>query len=177
LTPTSEHEINGRFELGPPKTIESARTVTLSPFLIEIIRLLVDTTDHAHVFVTADGELLRRSNFSRRVMRPAADGNLQRPRATIHVRPIAPGLTFHGLRHSHKTWMIADGLPDVAQAKRLGHRIPDKIEHIYSHVAPEVEARLHVALEHRWTTAVNSLTDHSGTPDASLPRLQALIAS
>jgi integrase len=173
------HEINGRFELGPPKTIESARTVTLSPFLVDIIRTLLDTTDHPHVFVTADGELLRRSNFSRRVMRPAADGNLQRPRATIHVHPVVPGLTFHGLRHSHKTWMIADGLPQVAQAKRLGHRIPDKIEHIYSHVAPEVEARLHVALQRRWADAVNSLTDHttaSDTADTHLPRLQALIA-
>ncbi|MDX6585169.1 MAG: hypothetical protein QOI10_4353, partial [Solirubrobacterales bacterium] len=34
--------------------------------------------------------------------------------------------------------MIADHIPDVAQARRLGHTLPDKIEDIYSHVAPEV---------------------------------------
>jgi hypothetical protein len=67
-------------------------------------------------------------------------------------------LTFHGLRHSHKTWLIADGIPDVAQARRLGHRIPDKIQHIYSHVAPEVETRLLDALQHRWITALAALT-------------------
>lgn len=72
-----------------------------------------------------------------------------------------PGLVFRGFRHSHKTWLIADGIPDVAQAQRLGHKIPDKIEHIYSHVAPEVETRLIDALQHRWTTALTSLTRSS----------------
>ncbi|MGW4589293.1 hypothetical protein ACWEKJ_18395 [Amycolatopsis thermoflava] len=38
--------------------------------------------------------------------------------------------------------MIADGIPEVAQSRRLGHRIPDEISDIYSHVAAEVEARL-----------------------------------
>jgi len=106
------------------------------------------------VFVTPDGAFLRRSNFARRAMRPAADGTTHRPRPAIAVPPVARGLTFHGFRHSHKTWLIADGIPDVAQARRLGHRIPDKIQHIYSHVAPEVDTRLLDALQHRWTTAL-----------------------
>jgi len=33
--------------------------------------------------------------------------------------------------------MIADQIPDVAQARRLGRTLPDKIEGIYSHVAPK----------------------------------------
>ncbi|MCP2170099.1 site-specific integrase [Goodfellowiella coeruleoviolacea] len=108
-------------------------------------------------------------------MRPAADGNLNRPRPQIRLQPIVPGLTFHGFRHSHKTWMIADGIPDVAQARRLGHRIPDKIEHIYSHVAPEVEARLLAALQRRWTTAVSTLlTTSTDTPVATLHALPGI---
>jgi integrase len=153
------HEVNGRLELGPPKTAESARTISLPPFLGHLLRTHVDSHDHPHVFVTAEGELLRRSNFARRAMRPSADGNHHRTRPRVRVHPVAPGLVFHGFRHSHKTWMIADGIPDVAQARRLGHRIPDKIEHIYSHVAPEVEKRLINTLEQRWTTALHSLTD------------------
>ncbi len=99
-------------------------------------------------------------------MRPAADGNHHRKRPHTRVHPAAPGLVFHGLRHSHKTWLIADGIPDGAQARRLGHRIPDKIEHIYSHVAPEVETRLITALQHRWTTALHTLTHDNPTwPD------------
>ncbi|HEX5116321.1 MAG TPA: site-specific integrase [Pseudonocardiaceae bacterium] len=152
------HEVEGTLQLGPPKTAESARTITLPPFLVDLLRTHVDTHDHPHVFVTAENQLLRRSNFARRAMRPAADGNLDRTRPHVRVQPIVPELTFHGFRHSHKTWMIADGIPEVAQARRLGHRIPDKIEDIYSHVAPEVEARLITALQRRWTDAVGMLT-------------------
>ena len=65
-----------------------------------------------------------------------------------------PGLTFHGLRHSHKTWMIADGLPEIAQSRRLGHILPDKIQETYSHVADEVEHRLLQALQDRWDKAI-----------------------
>lgn len=157
------HEVNGRLELGPPKTAESARTITLPPFLITLLRTHLDSHDHPHVFVTADGELLRRANFARRAMRPAADGNHHRTQPRTRVHPVLPGLVFHGFRHSHKTWLIADGIPDVAQARRLGHRIPDKIEHIYSHVAPEVETRLLNALQHRWTTALHTLAGDTTT--------------
>ncbi|WP_431875934.1 site-specific integrase [Amycolatopsis sacchari] len=136
------HEINGHFELGPPKTAASARTITLPPFLITLLRAFLDTHQHPHVFVTADHQLLRRSNFARRAMRPAADGNLDRIRPRVRTQPVVPGLHFHGLRHGHKTWMIADGIPEVGQARRLGHEIPDDIREIYSHVAPEVEARI-----------------------------------
>lgn len=155
------HEVGGRLELGPPKTAESARTISLPPFLIDLLRHHLGTHDHPHVFVTAENELLRRSNFARRAMRPATDGNLHRTRPRLRVQPVVPELTFHGFRHSHKTWMIADGIPDVAQARRLGHKIPDKIQDIYSHVAPEVETRLLTALQCRWTTALNSLTTTS----------------
>lgn len=34
------------------------------------------------------------------------------------THPIRPGLTFHGLRHSRKTWLIADHIPEIAQAPR-----------------------------------------------------------
>lgn len=151
------HEVNGHFELGPPKTAWSARTISLPPFLIPLLQAHLESHDHPHVFVTAERELLRRSNFSRRAMRPAADGNLQVARPRVRAQPIAPGLHFHSLRHSHKTWMIADGIPEVGQARRLGHRIPDAIREIYSHVSPEVEARLLDALEHRWHEALAAL--------------------
>ena len=33
---------------------------------------------------------------------------------------------FHDLRHTHKTWLIEDDIPEIAQAKRLGHRMYSK---------------------------------------------------
>ena len=35
--------------------------------------------------------------------------------------PIELGLTPHGLRHSHKTWMAEDGIPEIPAEQRLGH--------------------------------------------------------
>jgi integrase len=152
------HEICGQqMYLGPPKTAESARTISLPPFLVELLAHHLDSHTHQHVFVTDEQHLLRRSNFARRAMRPATDGNLHKHQTRIRTQPVVPGMTFHGLRHSHKTWMIADHIPDVAQARRLGHTLPDKIEAIYSHVAPEVEARLLVCLQRRWESAADAI--------------------
>lgn len=120
------HEDNsGRLWLGPPKTAESARTVTLPPFLVRLLRNHLITHRHPHVFTTPETQLHRRSNFARRAVRPAADGNLDVHNPRVRFQPAKPGLTFHGLRHSHKTWMIADGIPEIAQALRLGHILKD----------------------------------------------------
>ena len=129
-------------ELGPPKTAESARTITLPPFLIRLLRAHLDRHDHPHVFTSHRGEPHRRSNFGRRALRPATEGTGYLAAPPVRLEPVKPGLTFHGLRHSHKTWMIADGVPEVAQSRRLGHILGDRIQETYSHVAAEVEHRL-----------------------------------
>ena len=115
-------------ELGPPKTAESARTITLPPFLVDLLRRHLASHGQRFVFVTPSGEPHRNSNFGRRALRPAVDGTLHRARAVVALEPVKPGLTFHGLRHGHKTWMIADGVPEVAQARRLGHILGDRIQ-------------------------------------------------
>ena len=84
-----------------------------------------------------------------------------RARATVQLAPVKPGLTFHGLRHGHKTWMIADGVPEVAQARRLGHILGDRIRETYSHVAAEVDTRLLAGLQDRWDKAVADSRHHS----------------
>ncbi|GLY05713.1 hypothetical protein [Actinoplanes sp. NBRC 101535] len=50
------------------------------------------------------------------------------------------------LWYAHKTWMIEDSVPEAAQAKRLGHRLPG----LYIHVAPIGEQRLFDGLQKRW---------------------------
>ncbi|MTD58149.1 tyrosine-type recombinase/integrase [Amycolatopsis pithecellobii] len=144
--------------LGPPKTEESARTITLPAFLVRLLRAHLATHDHPHVFVTPQKQLHRRSNFARRAFRPAADGNARIANPQVRLRAVKPGLKFHGLRHSHKTWMIDDGVPEIAQALRLGHVLPDKVQETYSHVARAVEQRLLDGLQARWDKAVADST-------------------
>jgi integrase len=149
------HEDNqGNLWLGPPKTPESARRVHLAPFNVRLLRAHLHTHDSPTVFPAPDGGWHRRSNFSRRAMRPAADGTQHHARLDTLLHPAKPGLTFHGTRHGHKTWMIADAIPEAAQDLRLGHLMPDKVRKTYSHIAPSVEARLLECLQERWEKAV-----------------------
>jgi integrase len=80
---------------------------------------------------------------------------------------VQPGLTFHGFRHSHKTWLIADGMPEIAQARRLGHHLDNRVVETYSHVAPEVEARLLHGLEVRWHNTIAASEAPSAPVQAS----------
>jgi integrase len=86
-------------------------------------------------FPTPTGELHRRSNFSRRAFRPAADSTRHLTRPRHRFDPTAPGLSFHGLRHSHETWLITEQIPEIAQALRFGHVLQDKVQETYSRVA------------------------------------------
>jgi integrase len=140
------HEVQGRLYLGPPKTRDSARDVHLPPFLIDLLKEVLDSHDHPQVFCGARGCFHRRSGFSRRVFRPATDGDHRR-----NLPPIIAGMHFHDLRHTHKTWLIEADIPEIAQAKRLGHRLPG-VRGIYSHVTPAMHQRIVDALQHRWHT-------------------------
>ena len=70
--------------------------------------------------------------------------------------PVLAGMHFHDLWHTHKTWLIEDGVPEVAQAKRLGHRVPG-VRGIYSHVTPAMNQRIVQRLQIRWTATDNPL--------------------
>ncbi|MFE0072776.1 tyrosine-type recombinase/integrase [Nonomuraea sp. NPDC059023] len=154
-----------------------------------------------YIFRAQDGSHQGRSNFANRYFRPAVDGlpvpykdRARLPllvngegrlvirrgrwdRAAMEARavaswlPIEPGATPHDLRHSHKTWMIGDLIPEAAQFKRLGHKLPG-IQRIYSHIEPEILKRLLAGLERRW---VQSLKARARKGPSSVPVLQALL--
>jgi integrase len=69
---------------------------------------------------------------------------------------------FHDTRHTHKTWLIEDDIPEIAQARRLGHRLP-RHTHVYSHVTPIMIARITNSLEARWRAGhEHAQTTHQG---------------
>ncbi|UDM03306.1 tyrosine-type recombinase/integrase [Streptomyces longhuiensis] len=154
-------EVDGRHSYGPPKTAASVRTVTLPPFLNTLLQQDLAHHDREHLFTSTKGKLLRRSTFSRRVWAPASRGTTLTDGTAWPA--LKPGLTFHNLRHTHKTWLIEDNIPEVAQARRLGHTLKG-IADVYAHVADSVDARLLDALEARWQ---RSLTHHALAPTAA----------
>jgi integrase len=157
------HESTGKRWVGPPKTASSARRIALPPFLVDLLREHLATHPYEYVFTTRNGTWLWRSTFDRRVFRPAADGNLDQANPKVRTTPACPGLTFHGLRHSHNTWMITDDTPEIARSRRLGHHLDNRLVETYSHVSGPMQQQLLTNLEHRWRIATGE-----ADPDADL---------
>lgn len=87
--------------------------------------------------------------------------------------PVKPGLTPHGLRHSHKTWMAEDGIPEILAEQRLGHEVPG-MRGLYAHASPRMRAELKQALQIRWE---DSLRERAAiSPHSPVPLLDNLLA-
>lgn len=59
------------------------------------------------------------------------------------------GIHLHDMRHTHKTWMIEDNIPEVAQRDRLGHQL-EGVRGVYSHTTPVMEQAIVDAMQRRW---------------------------
>ncbi|MEU7800738.1 tyrosine-type recombinase/integrase [Micromonospora arborensis] len=140
------HEVEGKLFLGPPKTNDSVRHIRLPRFLTNFLAVHLAEQPHDIVFPGARGHHQRRSNFNRRAWTPAVAGSPQRG-----IPPVLPGMHFHDLRHTHKTWLIEDGIPEITQARRLGHRLAG-VRGIYSHVTEPMLTNVVDALQRRWET-------------------------
>ncbi len=150
------HEVDGKLFLGPPKNRDSVRDIRLPPFLVTLLDEILNYHPHPIVFCGARGGFQRRSNFNRRAWTPAAAGDPNRG-----VPATLAGMHFHDLRHTHKTWLIEDDIPEIAQAKRLGHRLAG-VRGIYSHVTEPMQQRIAHTLQQRWQANLTPAGD-SGT--------------
>ncbi len=53
---------------------------------------------------------------------------------TKFAKSIGYNITFHGLRHTHCTLLLAEGIPAMYVARRVGHQSPNTTNNTYSHV-------------------------------------------
>lgn len=92
-------------------------------------------------------------------------------RAEACWAPIAPGLTPHGLRHSHKTLMDGLGTPGKLADERMGHE-DGSVQARYSHVTAAMRAQLLDGLTGLWHAAIDARRALApGSPVAVLDRL------
>jgi len=68
-----------------------------------------------------------------------------------------PEISFHGLRHTHATLLLLDGVPPHVVSMRLGHRSVAFTLQQYAHVLPQQQADAVERLASR-------LFEHSKTP-------------
>jgi hypothetical protein len=93
-----------------------------------------------------------------------------------HISAILPYFTFHEGRHSHSTWMVEDGIAEVARRARLGHKTKG-MARIYDHVTPAMVRQIIQALEARWASSLLALTAEERERLASwFPHLRAVYA-
>jgi integrase len=122
--------VDGGWRLGPPKTKKGRRTVDLAP---ELVALLVPLVKGRHpddwLFTSRRGDThVHHSNFRERVWIPALD------RAKLHKRP-----RIHDLRHTHVSWLIAQGVPLPAIQRRLGHESIQTTVDTYGDLIPDLQ--------------------------------------
>lgn len=119
-----------------PKTKgRRSRNVSVTPeVLSEISRIeawqsmLVRKAGPKTPLVTTDGSWMRPSYVSRVFSRIRDE------------RGLPPECTFHSLRHTHATWLLANGVDVRTVAERLGHSKPSMTLNIYGHVLPGRDA-------------------------------------
>lgn len=94
--------------------------------------------------------------------------------------PVHQGLNPHWFRHTHRTWMDEDPVPDVLKRARLGHDRPGEqvqrhdVADGYSHPTQAMAAELKMLLEVRWE---RSLRERAALdPHSPLPLLDELLA-
>jgi integrase len=67
--------------------------------------------------------------------------------------PLRPGLTPHGLRHGHQTWLDDLGVRYVLQSERMGHEVPG-MRGVYSNITPRMRAGLRDGLQQLWEASL-----------------------
>ena len=127
--------IQGRIEFGEPKTARSRRTIDLGDQTVAILKahkaaqnrekLLVgqEYRDHGLIFATTLGK-------------PILPRNLVRSFYAIRTRAGVPSIRFHDLRHSHASFLLAQGENPRLIAERLGHSTVSFTLQTYSHLPP-----------------------------------------
>jgi integrase len=147
-----------RVKKGRTKPPAGTRVVELPPSVAVFYEILLDSHPHAFVMSTPEGRPWRRSNFRQRHWRPVWDGtHPDDPCNPGHTSPILPWFTFHEGRHTHSTWLIEDGVPEVARRARLGQKMKG-MARVYDHVTPVMRRQILDVLEARWLGSVAALS-------------------
>lgn len=137
-------EVAGKVSFGPPKTKSGTRTVSLPASLVDVLgEHFASSAVHRErlAFPSKTGKPMRRSNFPRRVWKPA----LERL-GWIDDHPLA-GLVFHELRHTAASLAIAQGAHPLTVKERLGHSSITVTMDRYGHLFPAQDAALAEALD------------------------------
>jgi integrase len=129
------------------KTRNGQRTISLPPTVVDALRThlrhqreirialgIGRETPDTPIFATPEGALLSPDNISRDWSRAMKAKGL-------------PRVSFHALRHTHASALIASGIDVVKISRRLGHVSPQVTLTIYAHLFEKTDVTVASAIE------------------------------
>lgn len=147
-----KHTDGHGWRLAGPKTNRGRRTIGLNPSLVRVLRPLVENREAGEfVFTNTRGNPGRHNTFHEMVWTPAVKratatkdqaGNEIPPEMRLTKHP-----TPHDLRHSHASWLIAQGVNLTEIQYRLGHESITTTSDRYGHLLPGHLDRSAAAIE------------------------------
>lgn len=117
---------NGVPEISEPKTKSSRRRVDLDNKTIEIFNNIQKQNKHEYVFCKNDGTILSRQCVYHAFRRMCYAADIQ-----YH--------SFHALRHTHASILLASGVHPKIVQERLGHAKISTTMDTYSHLIPGMQ--------------------------------------
>lgn len=113
--------------LGAPKSKRGRRTIHLPNELVGMMREKVEAVPKGKLWRALNGEDNLSSNYFRRhVWLPALK------KSGLSIRP-----RIYDLRHSHASWLLANGEPVHVVQRRLGHEDARTTLNVYAHLMPD----------------------------------------
>jgi integrase len=117
-----------------PKTASGKRNIGLPKIVIEALRAhrleLLETRFRLGPGKLNPDDLI----FSSLEGKPLHSGDVSKYWSKFADRAGIPDVTFHALRHTHVSWLIAHGVDVVTISKRLGHANPNITLGTYAHL-------------------------------------------
>ena len=127
--------------IGPPKTVAARRSMRLPEWVVsEMADHFARHAGDQWVFPSPESDLIRPSNWRRRVWLPAVALTVGEP------------CGFHALRHSHAAWLISEGVNAKAIQARLGHADVRTTLSVYGHMFEGYDDRSAEALDRVFAT-------------------------
>ena len=161
ITQAWKKAAEGGWEIGPPKTKRSKRTIAITPQLRdELLPLLAGKPGSDYVIQTKQGRPVNHAHFYNLAWRPAVfaaqscDEHRQTKWQKGHDLPAPCGCAgtlayaprIHSTRHFHVSLLIAAGVSIFKVSRRLGHESTTTTSDTYGHLLTDSDDEIVAAL-------------------------------
>ena len=139
--------------LGHPKSSKATRTISLWPEIVAALGVPGDGGEL--VFGSPESKThLWPGRFRSSIWVPAVTAASDPDQcALVGLKPLSKRPTVHDLRHTHASWLVADGAPLPFVQARLGHEQITTTIGVYGHLLPDA----HIAMSEMMSRRMSSV--------------------